>query len=106
MYKICVVGGWCGNRMVVVKDNIQELMVSAGYPVKVTTHSVWENYSTAPTADLILQLLPAYKEAETGCPIINVKPFLLDIDDVTTTKLIMDHVHAVFANHPDMVARV
>lgn len=99
MYKICVVGGWCGNRMVVVKDNIQSLLSDAGFPVKVTSHSVWENYSTPPEADLILQLLPAYKESETGCPIINVKPYLLDPDDPVTTSKIIAHVQEHFANN-------
>jgi galactitol-specific phosphotransferase system IIB component len=102
MYKICVVGGWCGNRMVTVKDNIQSLLSNSGYPVKVTTHSVWENYSTSPEADLILQLLPAYKEPETGCPIINIKPFLLDPDDAVTTKKILDHIQGHFQNIQQM----
>lgn len=106
MYKICVVGGWCGNRMVVVKDNIQNLLSNAGLPVKVTTHSVWENYSTSPVADLILQLLPAYKESETGCPIINVKPFLLDPDDTATTQKILEHVQGYFINNPGKLTAV
>jgi galactitol-specific phosphotransferase system IIB component len=106
MYKICVVGGWCGNRMVVVKDNIQSLLSEAGFPVKVTTHSVWENYSTSPVADLILQLLPAYKESETNCPIINVKPYLLDPDDPATTKKILEHVQSRFTNSQDLAATI
>jgi galactitol-specific phosphotransferase system IIB component len=104
MYKICVVGGWCGNRMVVVKDNMQSLLSDAGFPVKVTTHSVWENYSTAPIADLILQLLPAYKEVETGCPIINIKPFLLDPEDPPTTKKILEHVQNHFSSNSEIPA--
>jgi hypothetical protein len=98
MYKICVVGGWCGNRMVTVRDFIQTLLSDAGYPVKVTTHSVWENYTTVPVADLILQLLPAYKESEAGCPIINIKPFLLDPEDPITTRKIISFIESVFPN--------
>lgn len=87
--------------MVTVKDNIQGLVSNAGYPVKVITHSVWENYSTAPVADLILQLLPAYKESEAGCPIINIKPYLLDPEDPVTTKKILEHIQGVFTDTPE-----
>jgi hypothetical protein len=97
VYSICVVGGWCGNRMVIVAEHLQQLITNAGYPCKVTHHSVWENYSTPPRADLVLQLLPAYTEAETGCPIIPIRPLLLDLNDPKTIARVMDRITADFS---------
>jgi hypothetical protein len=93
MYTVCVVGGWCGNRMVMVAEHLQELFEQAGFPCKVNHFSVWENMSSAPRGDLILQLLPAYTEKETGCPVINIKPLLLDLDHAPTIEKILAHLH-------------
>ncbi|HTX79062.1 MAG TPA: hypothetical protein VMC62_05315, partial [Longilinea sp.] len=92
MYTVCVVGGWCGNRMVIVADHLAEVFDRAGYPCKVSHFSVWENLSSAPRGDLILQLLPAYTAEETGCPVINIKPLLLDLDHAPTIEKILDHL--------------
>jgi len=92
MYTVCIVGGWCGNRMVIVADHLSELFEKAGYPCKVSHFSVWENMSSAPRGDLILQLLPAYTEKEVSCPVINIKPLLLDLDHVPTIEKILDHL--------------
>ena len=29
-YKVCVIGGWCGNRMVMVAEHLEELLGKAG----------------------------------------------------------------------------
>jgi hypothetical protein len=93
-YKVCVIGGWCGNRMVMVAEHLEELFDKAGYPCRVTTHSVWENYSCPPTANLVLQLLPAFTETEAGCPVITIKPLLVDLDHPATIEKVLEQVRA------------
>lgn len=96
VYSICVVGGWCGNRMVIVADHLREILINSGFVVKVNTFSVWENYSTAPVADLILQLLPAYSQEETGRKVINIRLLLRDLDDKQTIDEIIEQVRSDF----------
>ena len=93
-YRVCVVGGWCGNRMVMVAEHLEGVLSKAGFPSKVFTHSVWDNFSQPPAADLILQLLPAFKESELGCPLLTVKPLLADINHPETIDRILNQVQA------------
>jgi len=96
-YRICVIGGWCGNRLVMVAEHIAELLEKKGLDCQVKSHSVWENYNQPPVSNLILQLLPAFTEAEVGCPVINVRPFLIDIDHPQTIEKILTQIQADFA---------
>ncbi|MBM3123952.1 MAG: hypothetical protein FJZ87_02640 [Chloroflexi bacterium] len=93
-YKVCVIGGWCGNRMVMVADHLARKLAEAGYPCSIRTFNAWENYTQPPAADLILQLLPAFTQAETGCLVLNVRPLLADIDDSKTIAKILEQVRA------------
>lgn len=93
-YKICIVGGWCGNRMVMVAEHLQGLLTNVGYPCRVLTHSVWDNYSQPPTANLLLQLLPAFTEDEAGCPVITIKPLLADLNHPGTIEKVINRVKA------------
>ena len=97
IYRVCVIGGWCGNRLVMVAEHIDELLQKAGYPCRVKSHSVWENYNQPPVSNLVLQLLPAFTEAETGCPVINVRPFLVDLDHPQTMEKIFTQIKLDFA---------
>ena len=97
-YRISVIGGWCGNRLYMVAEHLAERLEKAGYNCQVKGHSVWDNYSHPPLSNLILQLLPAFTAAETGCPVINIKPLLLDLDHPETIEKIFAQVqsdHAV-----------
>ena len=96
-YKVCVIGGWCGNRMVMVAEHLEELFDKAGFSCHVATHSVWENYSRPPVANLVLQLLPAFTESETGCPVITIKPMLVDLDHPATIEKILKQIQAYYA---------
>jgi hypothetical protein len=98
LYKVVIVGGWCGNRMVIVADYLSELFEKAGYPSRVSHQSVWENPSAPYGAKLVLQLLPAFTEAETGCPVINIKPLLVDLDHPGTISKIMEQIQS---DHPN-----
>lgn len=93
-YHVCVVGGWCGNRMVMVAEHLETKLSDAGFPSRVTTHSVWDNFSQPPKANLILQLLPAFKETEVGCPVLTVKPLLADVNHPETIEKILGQVRA------------
>jgi hypothetical protein len=72
--------------MAMVAERLEELFQGAGY------HSVWENYSLPFQGDLLLQLLPAFTADEAGCPVINVRPFLVDLDHLPTIEKIMAQV--------------
>ena len=96
-YRICVIGGWCGNRMVMVAEHLTDVLARAGLPCQVSTHSVWENYSRPPAADLVLQLLPAFTAEETGCPVISIRPMIADLYHTETIRRVTDHVQA---SHP------
>jgi hypothetical protein len=95
-YRVVVVGGWCGNRMVMVAEHLTDLLAAAGYAAHVTTHSVWESYSRPPAANLLLQLLPAFTEAEAGCPVLTIKPLLVDLDHPATIEKILKQVRASY----------
>ena len=93
-YQVCVIGGWCGNRMIMVAQHLEAVLAHAGLPSRVTTHSVWDNYTQPPAADLILQLLPAFTQAETGCPVLTIKPMIVDLDHQETIEKILKQVRA------------
>lgn len=92
IYKVCVVGGWCGNRMVMVAERLAERLAQAGYDCRVFQHSVWDNFSAPPPAHLVLQLLPAFTPAETGCPVLLIRPLLRDLDHAETLAQVMQQV--------------
>ena len=89
-FHVCVLGGSCGNRMFIIADHLSELFMQKGYDCRVTAISVWECFTFPPTADFLLQLLPAYKDEDVECPTINIRPLLQDINDPNT-------LHAIFS---------
>ena len=91
-YKICVVGGWCGNRMVMVAEYLAEVLSQSGYTCQVRHHSIWENFSAPPRSHLVLQLLPAFTEADTGCPVISIRPLLRDLNHPETLAAILGRI--------------
>jgi hypothetical protein len=95
-YRISVIGGWCGNRLFMVAEHLAERLENAGFQCQVKGHSIWDNYSRPPLSNLVLQLLPAFTEAETGCPVINIKPLLLDLDHPETIEKIFAQVKSDF----------
>jgi hypothetical protein len=82
--------------MVMVAEHLQDILQTKGVPCKVVTHSVWENYSHPPVSDLVLQLLPAFTEKEIGCPVINIKPLLADLDHPETIQKVLKQVQASY----------
>jgi hypothetical protein len=97
VYRVCIVGGWCGNRMVMVAEYLNTLLESRGFPCRVFHHSVWDNTSQPPASDLVLQLLQAFTPEEAGAPVINIRRMLVDLDDGPTLEKIFTHVQATYA---------
>jgi len=91
-FHVRVIGGSCGNKMILVADHLQEFLAKEGYPCKVTSQSVWESFSMPPAVDLILQLLPAYTQEEADCPVLYVKPLLADLNHPETLGKILSIV--------------
>jgi hypothetical protein len=96
-YRICVIGGHCGVRMIVVAEHLQEMLRNAGYICEVTHQSLWDHPTPPYAANLVLELLPAFTEAEVGCPVINIKPLLRDLDHPAIINQVLQHVQASFS---------
>lgn len=95
-YRICVVGGHCGVRMMAVAEHIGELLKDAGYNCEVNHQSLWDHPTPPYATNLVLELLPAYTEAEAGCPVINIKPLLRDFDDPPIIEKIFERVRVTY----------
>lgn len=93
-YRVRVVGGWCGNRMLMIIENLATLFKEKGYSCEVTHHSIWQSYTLPARGDLLLQLLPAFTEEEAGYPVMDIKPFLADLHHPPTIEKIMKQVQA------------
>jgi len=87
-FHIRIVGGWCGNRMFMVKDHLSDLLTIRGYDVKIDQQSIWENYAPPNHADIVLQLIPAFSPDELNCPCLNIRPFLKDLSHQETLESI------------------
>jgi hypothetical protein len=99
-FHIRIVGGWCGNRMVMIRDNLAELLAERGYDVKLDQQSIWENSSPPLHVDMVLQLISAFSPEELNCPSLNIRPFLKDLNYQETLENIFEaveeHYPAVF----------
>ena len=93
---IRIVGGWCGNRMIIIRDYLEQLIMARGYQIKIDYQSVWESSAVCPTADLMLQLIPAFKQEDVHCPLLNVRPFLRDLDHEETIAIIFDNLEKYY----------
>lgn len=91
-FHVCVLGGSCGNRMVIIAEHLYELFKQRSYDCRVTSISVCECFSFPPSADLLLQLLPAYKVEEVDCPTINIRKLIQNMDDEETLALIFREI--------------
>lgn len=87
-YQIRIVGGWCGNRMVMVQDHLSRLLQEHGYRVRIDQQSIWDNYAPPQQADLVLQMIPAFQPEELECPSLTVRPFIRDLDHPETLESI------------------
>ena len=97
-YKVCVVGGYCSNRIMIVAEQLREFFDKQGIDCLVTTHGVATEGGFPPRSNLILQLLPAFTEEEAGCPVINIKPLIGDPMHAATIEKILKHVPAGYAS--------
>lgn len=95
-----IVGGSCGNQMFVVHEHLAELIEQAGYDCRLTNQNIWQMPTLPPNVDLVLQLLPAFKEDEIECPLINIKPLLLDLDHPPTMRKIFEALERVYQAAP------
>jgi hypothetical protein len=91
-YKVCVVGGYCSNRIMIVAEQLTQFFEDKGIDCQVITHGVAGTYSFPPRSNLILQLLPAFTEEEAGCPVINIKPLIGDPMHPATIEKILKQV--------------
>lgn len=88
-YQVRVIGGWCGNRLVMVAEHLAALFSEHHLPVRVTHQSLWDSNSLPPGIDVVLQLMPAFSEAEAGCPVLTIRPLVRDLDHEPTIQAIL-----------------
>jgi hypothetical protein len=96
-FKVCVVGGHCSNRIMIVAEQLTQFFEQQGIDCQVITHGVAYQGSFAPRSNLILQLLPAFTEEEVGVPVINIKPLIGDPAHPATIEKILKYVQAYYA---------
>lgn len=89
-YHVRIVAGWCGNRVIMIENNLSRLFAEKGYDIKLDHQSVWDNPSPPQYADLVLQLIPAFNDEELNGLSVAVRPFVRDIDDEATLKKIFE----------------
>ncbi len=89
-FHIRIVGGWCGNRMVMIRDYLADLLDENGYDVKLDQQSIWENNAPPFFADMVLQLFAAFSADELGGPMLSIRPFLKDLEDPETLVKIFE----------------
>jgi hypothetical protein len=63
-------------------------------PLKRSHQSIREKPTHPQSIDLVLRLLPAFSETEAGCPVINIKPLLVDLEHEPTIDKIMRHIES------------
>ncbi len=97
IYKICVVGGFCSNRIMIVAEQLTQFFEERGINCQVITHGVAGEGSFPPRSNLILQLLPAFTEEDAGVPVINIKPLIGDPAHPATIEKILKQVQAYYA---------
>lgn len=88
-YHIRIVGGWCGNRMAMIEEYLEELLSTRGYHVRIDHQSIWESRAVCPTADLMLQLVPAFTEEEVHCPLLSIRAMSRDLEHEETVSSIL-----------------
>ena len=92
-YKVCVVGGHCSNRVIIVAEQLTEYFEKQGIDCQVFTHLAASEYGFPPR-ELILQLLPAFNEEDAGVPVINIKPLIGDPLHPATIEKILKQIRA------------
>lgn len=93
-FKVCVVGGHCSNRVMIVAEQLMEFFEKKGIDCQVFTYLAAGEYGFPPRSNLILQLLPAFNERDTGCPVINIKPLIGDPNHPAVLEKILKYVQA------------
>jgi hypothetical protein len=93
-YRVSVVHGWCGNRVGSLVAHLSRRLSEAGFPAEVAAHSVWGKLVPPSGANLVLQVVAIFTEAETGCPVLYAKPLLGDPDHPETMTRMMEQIRA------------
>lgn len=102
-FHIRLVGGWCGNRMAMVREHLSQLLTEQGYRVKIDEQSIWENYAPPQHVDLVLQLMPAFSSEELDPPSLLVRPFVKNIDHRDSLNQVFEAVARYYTGEKDPV---
>jgi hypothetical protein len=78
----------------IVAEQLTEFFEKKRIDCQVITHLAAGEYGFPPRSNLILQLLPAFTEADAGCPVINIKPLIGDPVHPATIEKILNQMQA------------
>jgi hypothetical protein len=88
-FHIRIINGWCGNRMVIVRDYLADLLTQRNFDVKIDNQSIWENSSAPEHVDLVFQLIQAFSPDELSCPSLPIRPLLKDLNHQETIEQVL-----------------
>jgi hypothetical protein len=78
--------------MMIVAEQLSTHFENEGIKCQIITYGVDGGYGFPPRSNLILQLLPAFTEAEAGCAVINIKPLIGDPNHPVTIEKVLKQV--------------
>ncbi len=96
--EILLAGGSCGSTLFLIADEIEHQLSDVwGFPYRLTLQNIWERFDAPAKIDLILQTMPAYQPSQVSCPILSVKPMILDQDHPETLEAIRNMAERLLA---------
>ncbi len=93
-YTIYLVNGCHGMLHLIVAEHLEERLAQAGYHCRLIHQNVIDNANPPRSANLVLEFLPSFTEAEVGCPVINIKPLLGNPNHAPTLEKVVRRVQA------------
>jgi hypothetical protein len=95
--EVCIIGGSCGTFLIAVTDHLQKVFATKGLDCKVYYQSALQNSDPPSTANVVLQSMPLLTEKDIHCPLINIRPLIVDLNQVETMQKILTTVEQICA---------
>ena len=95
--EVCIIGGSCGTFLIAVTEHLQKVFAAKGLDCKVYYQSALQNSEPPATANVILQTMPLFTEKDVPCPLISIRPLIVDLNQAETIQRILTTVTQVCA---------
>jgi hypothetical protein len=97
--EVCIIGGSCGTFLIAVTDHLKEVFTAKGLDCKVYYQNALQNSEPPETADVVLQSMPLLTEKDVRCPLISIRPLIVDLNQVETMQKILTTVEQICASN-------